>query len=85
MKTLASSLDSYVDPLGRALDEEPIVSFYSTAGRFEDDRATGLVATSELTMSALLEGDRGAQIYVVVRDGRGGQAFRGPIEIVIIR
>ena len=33
-----SSLDDYQDEAGRLLTEEPIISFYTTAGRFEFDR-----------------------------------------------
>jgi hypothetical protein len=76
-----SSLDSYVDEADRARTEEPIVSYYTTAGRFENDRADGLDATGTLEAIELLPADTAATVYVVLRDGRGGQVVRGPFVV----
>lgn len=76
-----TSLDSYVDEADRARNEEPIVSYYTTAGRFENDRADGLDATGTLEAIELLPADTSATVYVVLRDGRGGQVARGPFVV----
>jgi hypothetical protein len=70
-----------IDPASLDADEEAIVSYYSTAGRFDTDRTDGLDG------AAFLETDEddgpfdAATLYVVVRDGRGGQAAVGPIAL----
>lgn len=85
VRTDPSSLDAYVDALDRPQIEEPIVSFYSTAGRFDSDRASGVAAENVLEASELAAADREAMTYVVVRDGRGGQAIAGPFTLPITR
>ena len=79
----AASLDSYVDTAGNRRTEEPLVSYYSTAGRFDSDRASGVVASNVLEAKELKDSDDKALTFVVVRDGRGGQSWRGPFEIPI--
>lgn len=83
VRTAAASLDSYVDSAGNSRTEEPLVSYYSTAGRFDSDRASGIVASNMLEATELKDGDDKALTFVVVRDGRGGQRWRGPFEIPI--
>ncbi len=77
------SLDGYVDNAGRQRLEEPMISFFSTAGRFERDRDIGNDVT--ITWSAvLLEEDQDrADLYVVVRDLRGGQVVWGQVTVPI--
>lgn len=83
VRTAAASLDSYVDTAGNRRTEEPLVSYYSTAGRFDSDRASGVVASNVLEAKELKDSDDKALTFVVVRDGRGGQSWRGPFEIPI--
>lgn len=83
VRTDASSLDPYTDAADLSRTEEPIVSFYSTAGRFESDRASGIEARGLLEAIELAPTDDRAVIYVVVRDGRGGQAVRGPFTVPV--
>ncbi len=83
VRTAATSLDTYVDTSGKSRIEEPLVSYYSTAGRFNSDRASGVEASNSLEAIELKDGDDRALTFVVVRDGRGGQTWRGPFEIPI--
>jgi len=70
-----ASLDGYVDVAGLMRTEEPVVSFYTSAGEWRSDRASGLVATNTLDLAEVEAAE--IEIFVVVRDGRGGQAPRG--------
>jgi len=80
-----SSLDDYQDEAGRLLTEEPIISFYTTAGRFEFDRGAGVEVVVEWEAKELENGQERADIWVVARDLRGGQAIFGPVGIPILR
>ncbi len=85
VRTDPASLDAYADALDRPRTEEPIVSYYSTAGRFESDRSSGVDTGNVLEAIELAPADREATTYLVVRDGRGGQAVAGPFSIPIRR
>lgn len=76
-----TTLDEYVDARGQTRREEPVVSFYSTAGRFSKDRDDAIVARSELEAIELAATTTTAEVYVVLRDGRGGQAVGGPLRL----
>jgi hypothetical protein len=80
-----ASMDRFIDEAGRERLEEPIISFYATAGRFEDDLGAGLDLSVPWRAEQLEPGQRVAELYVVVRDLRGGQAVAGPIAIPILR
>lgn len=80
-----ASMDSYRDASGRDLTEEAIVSVFATAGRFDFDRAAGLDVEVPWKASELEGGQAQAELYVVVRDLRGGQAVAGPFTIPILR
>lgn len=79
------SLDPYVDEAGRDRTEEAIVSVFATAGRFEVDREVGTDTTIEWEARELEEGETAADVYVVVRDLRGGQTVFGPVHVPIER
>jgi hypothetical protein len=69
------------------VQESIVVSFYASAGRFEDDRGEGPVASSLLRAEELLPppADAESEVWVVARDLRGGQAVRGPLRVPIAR
>lgn len=78
------SMDDFVDEAGRQRTEEPIVSFFATAGRFEADRTNGLDTTLEWEAKKLEPGQTSASVYLVVRDLRGGQTVFGPVVVPIL-
>ncbi|MBN2498919.1 MAG: hypothetical protein JXR96_30290 [Deltaproteobacteria bacterium] len=80
-----SSLDSYVDEAGEERVEEPIVSFYTTAGRLDYDRDAGVLSANTFKAVELLPDQEAAEIYVVIRDLRGGQSLSGPYVIPLDR
>jgi hypothetical protein len=80
-----ASVDRFTDESGRQRTEEMIISFFATAGRFEYDREAGLDVTGRWRAEQLEPGQTEAQIYVVARDLRGGQAVAGPFVIPIKR
>jgi hypothetical protein len=70
---------------GRVVDEEIVVSFFTTAGRFKNERgqATRAVPTTGTTLEAKdLGGAREAWVWAVARDLRGGEAVAGPLRVV---
>jgi hypothetical protein len=88
------SVDSFTDTRGEVVDEDIIVSFFATSGTFEADRKDGLDVTNTLTFSAgemeeepwepplaLASDVTSLDIYVVARDGRGGQTAVGPYTV----
>lgn len=88
------SVDSFTDTRGEVVDEDIIVSFFATSGAFEADRKDGLDVTNTLTFSAgemekepwepplaLASDVTSLDIYVVARDGRGGQTAVGPYTV----
>lgn len=88
------SVDSFTDTRGDVVDEDFIISFFATAGGFDADRKDGLDVTNTLTFSAdemapepwepplaLTDDVTSLDIYVVVRDGRGGQTAAGPYTV----
>lgn len=79
-----ASFQTYDDGTGRAVTEQVVVSFYTSAGRFPDgeDRDEGPTARTTLELREL-EGEAEAALYVVARDLRGGQAIAGPFRVVI--
>jgi hypothetical protein len=85
-----ASLQTYVDDAGRTLTETLIVSFFTTAGRFDFDRSNvdfpaegpgaGRVV---LKYEAIREEDVEAQLWVLATDLRGGETVDGPFLIPI--
>jgi hypothetical protein len=69
----------------RTAVETVVVSFFTTAGRFKDERGqatAGAPQTSVLLEAKELGGAREALVWVVARDLRGGEAVRGPLTVV---
>ena len=91
------SMGTYLNTQGEVVDEDAIISFYSTAGGFDADRKDGLDVTNVLKFSAgemakepweppLALGPEvnSLDIYVVARDGQGGQTAAGPFTIDLV-
>lgn len=76
-----ASVDDYQDGTGRTLRETVVVSFFTTAGRFTEERGQDPVATTELEAKEL-GGAADALVWAVARDLRGGQAVAGPFRVV---
>jgi len=76
-----ASAESYVEEDGRPLVETLVVSFYTTAGRFDFDRASGPDAGVVLKHEKIDAGTLEARLWVVARDLRGGQAVAGPFRV----
>jgi hypothetical protein len=69
----------------RTLLETVVVSFFTTAGRFTDER--GQATPSAPSTGTVLEakelgGAREAWVWAVARDLRGGEAVAGPLQVV---
>lgn len=77
------SMDDFVDEAGRRRTEEPIVSYFATAGRFEAERTNGLESSLTWEAKELEPGQTEASMYLVVRDLRGGQSVFGPVAVPI--
>ena len=80
-----ASLDRYTDAIGNVFTEDPILSFYATAGRFKQDRSSGVRSFVKWKVEKLEPRDTEAVLYVVARDLRGGQSLSGPYRIPITR
>lgn len=80
-----ASLDSFTDQAGNTKTEEAIVSFYANAGRFDYSKVSGSDARVTWKAVKLEPGQTHADVYVTVRDLRGGQAVFGPVTIPIVR
>jgi hypothetical protein len=80
-----ASAEPYVDDAGNALAEALVVSFFTTAGRFDFDRGSGPDARVKLQDEAIAPGTGAAQLWAVARDGRGGQSVVGPFEVGLPR
>ncbi len=77
------SAQTYVEG-GRTLTEQLVVSFYTTAGRFDYDWANGPDATVKLKGEDLVAGTASADVWVVARDLRGGETVAGPIPLSVL-
>lgn len=78
-----ASLDKFTDQAGDQRREEAILSFYATAGRFEFDRVVGEDISVSWKAEKLEPGQSQADLYIVARDLRGGQAVFGPVTLPI--
>jgi len=79
------SFDRYLDALGEERLEEPIWSFFATAGELDSQRLAGLDATMEFKTKTPPEEAAAITLYVVLRDLRGGQAVGGPFALPLDR
>jgi hypothetical protein len=75
--------ETYLDPAGRTVQEQLVVSFFTTAGRFDYDRALGPDARVMLKYESIAAGTTGAQVWVVARDLRGGEAITRPFDVAV--
>jgi hypothetical protein len=80
-----ASAQRYLAEDGRTLVESLVVSFYTTAGRFDFDRASGPDARVQLEGKELAPGDAEAQLWAVARDLRGGATVAGPFTVPVVR
>lgn len=78
-----ASAQPYVDDAGNALTESLVVSYYTTAGRFDYDRANGPDARVNFKYESVPPGTDHADLWAVARDLRGGVAVRGPWRIAL--
>jgi hypothetical protein len=74
----------FTDLLGNPAVESLVVSFFTTAGELDADRADGPDARQTLEGEGLGSAAE-AEIWVVARDLRGGQAVSGPYRVPIAR
>jgi hypothetical protein len=79
-----ASAQPFLDELGNPAVESLVVSFFTTAGELDGDRADGPDARQTLEGEEL-GGAAEAEIWVVARDLRGGQAVSGPYRVPIAR
>ena len=70
-----ASLESYTDTGGRVRDEEATLTWYSSVGKFDLPVTFGTDHDTTLSLPKTLEGIDVVDIFVVIRDGRGGTAF----------
>ena len=70
-----SSLESYTDTDGRVRDEEATLTWYSSVGKFDLPVTFGTDHDTTLSIPKTLEDMQEVDIFVVIRDGRGGTAF----------
>lgn len=63
--------------------EDSVISFFTTAGRFDYDRALGPDGSVQLEGKELAGANSPAEIWVVARDLRGGQAIAGPFSLEV--
>ena len=63
------------------------LAFFTTAGRFDEDRGAATrqqpAVPVELRREAVPDGTANALLWVVLRDLRGGQAVAGPYRIAV--
>jgi hypothetical protein len=74
------SAQPFTDELGNAAVESLVVSYFTTAGEFEADRADGPDARQILKGEALGAAAE-AELWVAARDLRGGQVVSGPYRV----
>jgi hypothetical protein len=65
-----------------AVDPSVTISFFTTAGRFDFDRATGPDANVKLKHESVGAATE-ATLYLVARDLHGGEAVTGPFTVPI--
>jgi len=66
------------------VSEDSIISFFATAGRFDFDRAIGPDGSAKLEGKELAGATSPAEIWIVARDLRGGQAVQGPFHVEVV-
>jgi hypothetical protein len=79
-----SSAQPFTNELGSPAVESLVVSFFATAGELDGDRADGPDAR-QILKGEELGAAAAAELWVVARDLRGGQAVSGPYLVPISR
>jgi virulence-associated protein VagC len=82
VKIAPDSVDDFVNNSDETVPEEPFISFFSTAGTFDSERLVGTDVVATWSLDASEDADS-AEIWIVARDGRGGQAVAGPYRITV--
>jgi hypothetical protein len=83
-----ASFQPYPAGTDRTVLETVVVSFFTTAGRFKDDRGQALAGSPQTSVSLEareLGSARQALVWAVARDLRGGEAVAGPLTVVFSR
>ncbi len=85
-----ASAQTFVDDTGVAVQETLVLSFFTTAGRFDFDRANvspaadgALVGQVKLEYEDIGADDQEARLWVVATDLRGGATVQGPFAVPI--
>jgi len=76
-----ASIDTVTDSNGRTAPETVVIWFFTTAGRFTEERGAAPLATTALEPESLPPGAGAALVWAVARDLRGGEAVAGPFRI----
>ncbi len=80
-----ASFQPYPAGPDRTVEETVVISFFTTAGRFTDERDQATVEAPQggTTLEATeLAGATEAWVWAVARDLRGGEAVAGPVRVV---
>jgi hypothetical protein len=83
-----ASFQPYPAGPDRTVLETVVISFFTTAGRFKDERGqttAGAPQTDSSLEAKELGGATEALVWVVARDLRGGEAVAGPLTVVFSR
>lgn len=76
-----ASIETYDAGDGRMVQETIVVSFFTTAGRLDWPRDDGPEAVDTLAATDLEAGQDHADLWMVARDLRGGEAVAGPFTV----
>jgi hypothetical protein len=76
-----ASAQPYLDAAGVPRVETLTVSYYTTNGRFADDRSTGIDVSSGLEGTGITPSPSPAEVWIAARDLRGGQTLVGPFAV----
>ena len=80
-----ASVDTVTDSNGRSVPETVAISFFTTAGRFTEERGQDPLAATALKPESLPAGTGAGLLWVAARDLRGGEAVAGPYRVTIAR
>ena len=73
-------VDDFLNNFDETTSEDPYISFFTTAGTFKSERLVGLEVENTWTPDKEVVVDS-AVIWMIARDGRGGQAVAGPFTV----
>jgi hypothetical protein len=78
-----ASIDTYLDGTGRSVTETVVVFFFTSAGRFTQERGQAPTASTALQFESMPPGATDVLLWAVARDLRGGEAVAGPFVVTI--